>query len=262
MSNEVIILGAGASMGVPSLRSGWNRCNPENLKNNRMRTTTYVEYRGVKLLIDTSPDLRTQLINQNIRNIDGVLYTHDHADHLHGIDDLREINRINLQSLNFYAGAVTLKHIKQRFPYLIASAKSSNNIILRPSLVPNLVKANKPFYIKGIKITPIKMKNHCPECFGYAFDDGEFVHIADFKALPPSAYKMILKRPKLLIIPLTTPEGAVQHAGLEEIMTVIERLKPQKTIINHMSNHCDYDEIDSLTPDNVRPAYDNMIIEF
>ena len=147
MKNKLIILGSGAAPGVPSLGSGFNQCNPENLKNIRMRTSTYLEFSGIKLLIDTSPDLRTQLINQNIRDIDGVLYSHSHADHLNGIDDLREINRINRQSLNFYAGKQTTKDIQKRFSYLIASKKTTNNVILRPSLVANVVKANHPFYI-------------------------------------------------------------------------------------------------------------------
>lgn len=260
--NQLIILGSGAAPGVPSLGLGWNKCNPENLKNNRMRTTTCLEYNGIRLLIDTSPDLRTQLINQNIRNIDGVLYTHAHADHLHGIDDLREINRINCQSLNFYAGKITTKKIDHRFNYLIASKRTANNVISRPSLVANVVKANHPFYIKGVKITPIKMVDHCSECLGYIFDDGEYVHIADFKFLASSAYKMITKRPKLMIIPLTTIKGEVQHASLVEVLEVIKKINPEKVIINHMTNECDYDEVDRLTPENVRPAYDNMIIEF
>lgn len=260
--NRLIILGSGAAPGVPSLGSGFKKCNPENPKNVRMRTSTYLEYNGIKLLIDTSPDLRTQLINQNIRNIDGVLYTHSHADHLHGIDDLREINRINCQSLNFYAGKLTTKKIEHRFDYLIASKKVTNNVIRRPSLVANVVKANKPFYIKGVKITPIKMVDHCLECYGFVFDDGEYVHVADFKSLASSAYKMILKRPKLMTAPLTTIKGEVQHASLAEVMECIEKIKPEKAIINHMTNECDYDEVNSLTPDYVRPAYDNMIVEF
>ena len=98
---KVVYLGSGAAPGVPSLGAGWLYCNPDNPKNRRRRTSTYVEIDGVKILIDTSPDLRLELIDQNIRDLDAVLYTHMHADHLHGIDDLREINRINLNSLNF-----------------------------------------------------------------------------------------------------------------------------------------------------------------
>jgi len=113
-----------------------------------------------------------------------------------------------------------------------------------------------------VKIVPIKLLNHCTECYGYVVDDGEYVHIADFKVLAASAFKMIKRRPKLMVLPLTTPEGAVQHAGLDEVMSVIERIKPERAIINHMANECDYDRIGELTPPFVRPAYDNMVIEF
>lgn len=261
-TNRLIILGSGAAPGVPSLCSGYGVCNPENLKNQRLRTSIYLEYRGIKLLIDTSPDLRTQLINQNIRDIDGVLYTHCHADHLHGIDELREINRISGQSINFYAGRITNKMIKKHFDYLIATAKKPNLVIRRPSLIPNIIKANHPFYIKDVKITPIKMKNHCEECLGYVFDDGVYVHIADFKSLASSAYKMITQTPQLLTIPLTTIKGEVQHAGLDEVLEVITRINPYKTIVNHLTNECDYDQVMELTPPSVSPAYDNLIIEF
>lgn len=262
MENKLIILGSGAAPGVPSLGTGFGRCNPENPKNVRTRASTYLEYKSVKLLIDTGPDMRAQLIAQNIRNVDGILYSHAHADHLHGIDDLREINRINRQSLDVYAGKYTMKEIKHRFDYLIASKKVANNVILRPSLVMNVIKANKPFYVKGVKVVPVKLLKHCAECYGYVIDDGEYVHIADFKVLADSAFKMIKKRPKLMVLPLTTPEGAVQHASLDELMRVIERVQPEKVIINHMANECDYDKINELTPPFVRPAYDNMVIEF
>lgn len=126
----------------------------------------------------------------------------------------------------------------------------------------NAVKANKPFYIKGVRIVPIKLLNHCTECYGYVFDDGEYVHIADFKMLASSAYKMIKKKPKLMVIPLTLPEGAVQHASLEEVMDVIEKIQPEKVVINHMANECDYDKINEITPGFVRPAYDNLVVEF
>lgn len=258
---KVIILGSSAAPGVPSLSRGWGVCDANNPKNIRTRTSTYLEIHGVRILIDTSADIRMQLVNHNIRDIDAILYTHNHADHVNGIDDLREINRINCKSLNFYAGLHTVRSIKKRFGYLIASAKKIKDIIRQPSLIANVVKANHSFYIQNIKITPIKMKDHCPECLGYVFNDGEYVHIADFKSLAESAYKMILQRPKLMVIPLTTIKGEVQHASLAEILEYIKRINPERIVINHMTTECDYDTINDLTPDNVAPAFDNMIIE-
>lgn len=262
MSGKVIILGAGAAPGVPSLSVGWGNCDPDNPKNQRTRTSTYVEIDGVRILIDTNPDLRGQLIRNNIRKLDAVLYTHAHADHVHGIDDLREINRISGKSLDIYAGSQTLQYIKNSFSYLISKPNQVKNVVRQPSLIPNRVKGNRSFYIKGVKITPIKLLQHCPECLGYVFNDGEYVHVADFKRIAESAFKMVTRKPKLLVMPLTTPYGQIQHAGLDELLGYLERFNPEKAIINHMASESDYDEINEATPGNVEAAYDNMAVEF
>ena len=262
MRGKVIILGAGAAPGVPSLCLGWGHCNPHNPKNFRLRTSTYVNIDGVRILIDTCPNIREQLITHNIKALDAVLYTHAHADHVHGIDDMREINRISGTSLNIYGGTKTISYIKHNFSYLISKPNQVKNVIQKPSLIPNKVKGNQPFYIKGVKVTPIKLLQHCPECLGYVFNDGDYVHIADFKRLADSAYKMIKRRPKLLVLPLTTPMGQIQHAGLDEVRDCLAKIRPEKAVINHMASECDYDEINEATAENVVPAYDGMTIEF
>ena len=259
---QLTILGSGAAPGVPSLGRGWGACDPQNPKNRRLRTSAYLEYDGVRLLIDTSPDLRLQLLANDIRYLDGVLYTHAHADHVHGIDDIREINRIIRQNLHFYAGEKTVRYIRHNFSYLLSKPNKVNDVVRLPSMVPNIIKANRPFDIKGLKIMPIKLLHHCPECLGYVFNDGEYVHIADFKWLADSAYKMIKRRPKLLVLPLTTPMGQIQHAGLDEVRNCIAKIRPEKAVINHMASECDYDEVNEATADNVEPAYDGMKIEF
>ncbi len=262
MSGKIIILGAGAAPGVPSLCMGWGDCNPNNEKNRRTRTSTYYEIDGMRILIDTSPDLRLQLINNNIRHLDGVLYSHTHADHLHGIDDLREINRINLSSLNIYGTQEVIDVIRQRFAYLIAEADKPNDCVRQPSLVANAVKHNTPFFIGKTKITPIKLLGHNAPTTGYVFNDGEIVHIADFRAIDDNGWLQIKRPPKILIIPLTTPYEQRFHAGLEDVLACIEKINPEHAIINHMASECDYDAVNRQTPDNVTPAYDNMIISF
>lgn len=258
---RLTILGSGAAPGVPSLGRGWGECDAENPKNRRSRTSAYLEYNDIKLLIDTSPDLRQQLLSNDIRYLDGVLYTHAHADHVHGIDDIREINRIIKKNLNFYAGEKTARYIRHSFPYLLSKPNTVNNVVYLPSMVPNIIKANRPFEIKGLKIMPIKLLHHCPECLGYIFNDGEIVYIADFKVIAESGYERILRRPKLLVLPLTTPYGQPAHASLEDVLAVIKRINPEKAVINHMATECDYNQVMAWTPDNVIPAFDNMKIE-
>lgn len=259
---KIIFLGSGAAPGVPSLCCGFGDCDPHNPKNIRTRTSTYLEYDGVRLLIDTSPDLRLQLIQNNIRSLDGVLYTHVHADHLHGIDELREINRITGKSLNYYATEFSNTHIEERFSYLIAQKQKSCDVIRRPSLISNLITVNQPFFIKGLKITPLKLLGHNIESVGYAFNDGELVYIADFKTLDDSVFDMIKRRPALLVMPLTTPYGQQFHAGLDEVTAYIEQIKPEKAVLNHMASECDYEAVRASTPENTEPAYDNLSIEF
>ncbi len=288
--SKVIILGAGAAPGVPSLSCGWGNCNPENKKNIRTRTDTYVEINDTKFLIDTSPDIRQHLIDNKIRYIDAVLYTHAHADHLHGIDDLREITRIRLHdaymehgetayhhgiynfegldkigdlSIQCYAAKETAKSIRRSFPYLVNSVFSKKkNVFYTPSFKINEVKRNHSFYINDIKITPIKLLDHSVPSIGFVFNDGEYVHIADFKTLPSSAFKQIKVRPKLLVIPLTTPFEQRGHAGFKTVMKIIEKINPERAVINHMATECDYDEINAQTPDFVEPAFDGMKIEW
>lgn len=287
--SKIIILGAGAAPGVPSLSCGWGCCNPNNPKNIRTRTSAYVEIGDAKILIDTSPDLRSQLIANQLTELDAVLYTHSHADHLHGIDDLREITRIRLgkalrsqgyskhlhgdynwkdiknvccPSIECYAAPETARSIKKRFGYLIATLLKKQNVFFTPSINLNTIKPNHPFYVKGVKITPLKLLGHSVPSVGYAFNDGELVYIADFKTLASSVFKQIKVRPKVLVLPLTTPFGQPAHAGFEAVMEYIKKINPQQVVINHMATECDYDEINGRTPDFVHPAYDGMTVEF
>lgn len=286
--SKVTILGSGAAPGVPSLTCGWGDCDPANPKNCRMRAGTFIELNDTKILIDTSPDIRQQMLDNNIKALDAVLYTHAHADHLHGIDDLREITRIRLneafkahgsiaychghynfedldkigfKSIECYAIKETAKAIRHNFPYLVASKLKKKNPFFTPSFKLNEVKPNKAFYINDIKITPLKLLGHNVPSAGYCFNDGEIVYIADFKTLAASVYKQIKVQPKLLILPLTTPFGQTSHAGFDEVMEVILKIKPERAVINHMATECDYDKINQQTPNFVSPAYDGMIIE-
>ena len=258
---KIIILGSGGAPGVPALAIGWGRCNPDNPKNYRTRTTVYMVYNRTKILIDTSPDLRAQMLTNNISEFDGILYTHAHADHLNGIDDLREVSCVKPEGINFYASAETIEVIKKRFPYLLSVPNRIDDVVSHPSLVANEVKYYEPFFIKDLKITPIRLTGHAVPSTGYIFNDGEVVYIADYRQMEEEAFKHIRKKVKLMIAPLTTLNGAAYHAGLKEVLNDIERIAPERAVLNHLGTKCDYDEISRLTPQNVEPSFDNMKIE-
>ena len=259
---KLTVLGSGAAPGVPSVAGGWGNCRPDNPKNRRSRTGVCVEYDNTRVLIDTSPDLRLQLLTSGIRHLDGILYTHAHADHLHGIDELREINRAELSSLNFYASEETTAVIKERFSYLLADRERANNVAARPSLVANVVEPYQPFVVGRLKITPIRLLGHNMPTTGYLFNDGEIVYIADYRQIDEEAFEHIRRPTKLMIVPLTTPEGGKYHASLAEILDDIARVRPERALINQMAIECDYDAVNRATPAHVEPAYDGMSIHF
>lgn len=260
--SKVIILGSGAAPGVPALSNGFGDCDSTNPKNIRLRSGTYYEISGVKLLMDTSPDLRTQLLANNIRCADAVLYTHVHADHLHGIDDLRELNRICGKAIDVFASPFNMEVIKQRFGYLLTDEQPNINPKYIAALTPHTFEYEKSFEFKGLKITPILLDGHNVEVSGYIFNDGEAVHIADFHHISDTALALIKRKPEVLVMPLTTPEGTKYHAGLDDLVHYAKEIKAKRVIITHMAVECDYEKIKDNSPDNMEPAYDGMTVEW
>lgn len=260
--NKIIITGCGAAPGVPSLACGFGDCDPKNPKNIRRRSGTYMELSGVKFLIDTSPDLRLQLWDAGINRLDAVFYTHTHADHLHGIDDLREINRISGRAIELFASKGNLEVIRARFGYLIAEDGAHIDPVYRAALHPNVFEYEKSFYFKGLKVTAVRLIGHNVECSGYVFNDGEVVAVADFRELPESIFSFVKRKPEVLILPLTTPSGTRFHAGFEDILTYAERFEPKRTIITHMAVESDYASVYAMCPAGMEPAYDGMVIEW
>lgn len=259
---SVVFLGAGASPGVPSISCGWGACNPDNPKNIRRRTSTFYDVNGVRIMIDTSPDLRAQMLENQIYNIDGVCYTHAHFDHISGIDELREINRRTCSLLDIYAPKAVMKEIKRRYGYMVIKDNKPDFYLSRGGLMPYVVKPNKEFFIKGVKIVPIKLLGHNTPSYGYIIND-EIVHLSDFKMLASSAEKILAQlKPKLLVMPLTVPTTHRYHVGLKEAMEYVNKIKPEKVVFNHMASECDYDYVNDNTPDFAEPAYDNLRLEW
>lgn len=263
--SKIIIMGTGAAPGVPCLSKGFGACNPENKKNYRMRSGTYMELSGVKFLIDTSPDLRMQLLRHDIRVLDAVFYTHIHADHLHGIDDLREVNRIMKKPIELFASEFNMGFIRKRFGYLLTDNGKEINPVFRAALNPHTFAYNESFYVNELKITPIALKGHNVEVSGYIFNDGEVVYFADFKSVDEADLQLIKRKPKVMIMPLTTPEGTLYHAGFDELCAYAKKLQPERVLINHMAIECDYEAICQMckkTELPIEPTYDGMVIDF
>jgi len=258
---KITILGSGAAPGVPSVGLGWGECNPNNPKNVRTRTGTYLEFGTTKLLIDTSPDIRSQMLKHQIGAIAGILYTHSHSDHIGGMDDMRELNRLTHENVNIYCTKATYKGIEQRFDYLLNHSKEVRNVILMPSLYPNIIENYSDFTINNVDIKPIKMTGHSVETNGFIFNQGQIVYLADFKSIDEEVYKQIKTRPELLIIPCTNKHGCTFHPSFDVVKDIINKINPKQAIINHMAIENDYDFINENTDERTFPAYDGMVIE-
>ncbi len=270
--DRVIVLGSGAAPGMPIVGYGWGDCNPQNPKNRRGRAGFYVEFKDTKILIDTSADIRNQLLENNIRQVDGVLYTHAHADHIMGIDDLRAFNyhtgdlfkgADNPKSsvLNIYAAQDHIEELRRRFGYVFNDFPHKETT-QHPHLVSNVIEFFNPFYIKDIKITPLSFTGHPVPTTGYAFNDGMFVLIPDYKIIPPQTLEYLQKIDvNVLIMPLTNIKPTMYHAGIEDDLDYIGKIRPDKVYFTHLGPRCDYDEIMRLTPENMAPAYDGLEIK-
>ena len=264
---RALFLGAGASPGVPSLSCGFGCCDPTNPKNIRTRTSTVYEVNGKRLLIDASPDLRAQFLHNDIKNLDGIMITHAHFDHIGGIDELREINRINKKPLNVYAPNYVMKTLKKRYAYMVMDKRSKKEYMkdgyeAKGGIIINIIKPNHEFNIQDIKITPLKLLGHnVPSC-GYIIND-EIVHLGDFKELSSSAEERIAGiKPKLMVFPLTILDEHRYHLGLKEVLYYVDKFKPEHIVLNHMASECDYVYVNNHTPANVEPAFDNLELKW
>jgi len=251
------ILGSGAAGGVPMVSIGWGRCDPTNPRNRRRRPSILVEEAGQTLLVDSSPDLREQLLDANIRHLDAVLYTHAHADHLHGIDDLREVNRAMGRSIPLFASAATMREIEERFGYVFQPLAANSKTIYKPLLDPHLVEGS--FQVGPLTITPFDQDHGYGRTTGFLFGQ-KAAYSTDVLELPDPSLAL-LHNLDLWIVGCLTDKPHETHAHLDKVVAWAEMLHPKLTVVTHMSPRLDYESVKVRLPPGVIPAYDGMTIE-
>ena len=259
--DRMIILGSGSAAGVPTISAGWGNCNPENPKNRRSRAGVYVEIGDTKILIDTSADLRNQLIDNHIEHIDAVLYTHTHADHTAGIDDLRAMTYHHSTPLNVYATAAHMQNLHERFAYVFNDYTGSD-ATHRPLLKMNIIRYRETFRIGDIEILPLEFAGHPMPTTGFLLNRGKILLVPDYKYILPETMAVLEKFDvDVLIMPLTNIDACPYHAGMEDDMRYIKQINPQKVFFTHMSQYCDYDAVEAMSAPNMHPANDGLIID-
>ncbi len=251
---KVTILGCGGSLGVPMVGNNWGTVDPANPKNRRRRPAILVEQGASTVLIDTPTDLRDQLLDAKVERIDAVLYTHSHADHIHGIDDLRPLTW-ERGALQGYADAATRKQLMESFPYAVSNVEM-NRGLYRPILTVDLVDG--PLTIGDLHVIPIIQDHGYSQSLGFRF--GDFAYSTDVVDLDDEAFAA-LDGIKAWIVDATREEPHPSHAHLDRTLGWIERLKPARAYLTHMNHTMDYDRLMQKLPPGVEPAYDGLVIE-
>ena len=251
---KVTVLGCGASWGVPAIGPDWGRCDPADPRNRRRRCSLLVERSGHNLLIDTSPDLREQLLDAGIARLDAVLLTHAHADHLHGIDDLRIINRLIGKPLPFHASADALAEVDRRFGY--ALQPPPERALYRPALTG--IPIDGPFTAAGMPVVPFAQDHGYVMSLGFRI--GPLGYSTDVTELGDDAFAA-LTGVELWIVDCMRREPHPTHSHLAKTLAWIERLRPRRAVLTHMDQSLDYRELTAELPACVEPGYDGLAIE-
>ena len=255
MSIEVTILGCGSSGGVPLVGNIWGPCDPNDARNIRTRVSILVKINNKVFLIDTGPDLRSQMLSSSIKHIDNVLYTHAHADHVHGIDDLRAFcwKRKNNKPLSIYGDEYTINQITSRFEYAF-SQKSGPAV---PTLEANIIDMGSNI-IDNINIEAMRQYHGKGYSVGYRFNN--FAYSTDVNKFPEDAFDK-LKGLDLWIVQYNISKPSNSPSPFVQTMDWIKELKPKKAILTHMGHWLDYKELKAKCPDNVEPGIDGMVIK-
>ncbi|HEX9665148.1 MAG TPA: MBL fold metallo-hydrolase [Thermodesulfobacteriota bacterium] len=247
---RVIILGCATSTGVPLIGCGCTVCSSDNPKNKRTRCSLFIETREKKILIDTSPDLRIQAFRHNITRIDAVLYTHSHADHTHGIDELRTYNFMNKMVIPCYGDLQTVSNIMSNFKYIFDGSFPPGG---KPKL--SITAVNRDFDIYGIRIIPIEVQHADWLILGYRI--GNMAYLTDCSGIPESSVKR-LNGLELLIIDALRYKPHPAHFSVDQAVEVIGEIKPKIAVFTHMGHELEYEKLSKELPENIEPAYDGM----
>jgi phosphoribosyl 1,2-cyclic phosphate phosphodiesterase len=263
MTLKFTILGCGSSGGVPRPALGWGDCDPNNPKNRRRRTSLLAERRdggGVtRVLVDTSPDLREQLLDAEVDWLDAVLYTHEHADHTHGVDDLRALYIKQRRQIDLYLDEHTARSMHERFGYCFKSPPGSEYpaIATEHRLVPG-----QPIVIagKGGPITALPLLQAHGDIASIGFRFGSLAYSCDLSGMPPES-ATALGGLDVWIVDALRYRPHPSHFSLDDALEWIARLKPRRAILTNLHADLDYEELRAKLPPHIVPAYDGITVE-
>jgi len=251
---KVTFLGTGTSQGVPVIACTCEVCASNDLRDNRLRCSILVETEAGSFIIDTGPDFRQQMLRQNVKRLDAVLYTHEHKDHIAGLDDIRAFNFVLQKHMNVYLSNYVEDALRREFAYIFAEDKYPGIPLI------NLHRIDEnPFVLLGKTIIPIMVSHYKMPVFGYRI--GDFCYVTDAKTISASELDK-MKGCKVIVLNALRKETHVSHLTLDEAIEILEYLKPEQAYLTHISHQLGkHQDIEPELPSFIRLAYDGLTIE-
>lgn len=252
---QVYFLGTGTSQGIPVIGSDHPVCKSTDLKDKRLRVSVWIVWDGNSIVIDCGPDFRQQMLTSGCQELDAILFTHEHADHTAGLDDIRPFFFKQKKDIPVYGDERVLENLRKRFDYIF---EIENKYPGAPGVEPFVVKNNQNFHINRTEIIPIKVNHGNVSIFGYRVQD--FVYLTDVKSIDDSEIEK-MKNVKVLVVNALREESHHSHFSLQDALDFIYLVQPERAYLTHISHHLGFhEEVQKRLPENVFLAYDNLKI--
>lgn len=250
---QVIVLGSGTSQGVPVIGCHCPVCTSGDPRNHRTRASVYVRLGDHGLVMDTATEFRLQCIREGIDRLDAVLFTHAHADHVHGLDDVRQFNQIQGRQIPCYGSPETMAYLAQKFDYFFRPTQAGGG---KPDV--EFVPVEGPFELLGREIIPLRVMHGELAVYGYRI--GAFAYVTDASAIPPETMAK-LEGLDTLILNALRPEPHPTHLSVGEAVEVIEQLQPRRAFLTHLTHRLDHAETEAELPPPIRLAHDGLTLD-
>lgn len=256
---KLTFLGTGTSFGVPQIGCSCAVCRSEDPRDKRTRVGALVEDAGLRLLLDTPPELRLQLIAAQVDRVDAVLYTHEHADHTHGIDDVRAISVRRDGALPMYGPKETLQSLAKRFPYIFDAAMKPLPGTSKPEGFAHPLEPGVAVRVGHLDVTPVALPHGRIRVFGYRI--GPLAYVTDAKELPDEAVA-VLRGADVLVLNALFRTSHPTHLSLGEAVDVAGRIGARQTFFTHLTHETSHAALEAALPAGIAPAYDGLSVEF
>ncbi|HHT90045.1 MAG: MBL fold metallo-hydrolase [Bacillota bacterium] len=249
---EITFLGTGTSHGVPVITCGCAVCQSRNPKNKRTRSSLWIRNQDTDLLIDTATEFRLQALKAKIQKVDGVLYTHCHADHVFGFDDLRVFSKLTGRSIPIYGNEPTISELREVFSYVFRKTQVGGG---KPQVETIVVE--EPFRVQNLLVQPIPVFHGTLPIFGYRL--GQLAYITDCSYIPPSSLDLLLGL-DTLILGVIRHEPHPTHMHMEQALDLASKLGAKRTYFTHISHLLEHEEISQMLPEGISLAYDGLTV--